>query len=94
MRGDGFSNGFACDGFLGIVSEAFDDKVNSGVVGTEGAGLIAKSGGGDEMNGLGCISGVFSTAIELVKFLARTSPRRERNTTISYAYSTKLQSCS
>ena len=85
MRGDGFSDGFACDGFLGIISEAFDDKVNCGVVGTAGAGLIAQSGGGDEMNGRGCVSGVFSTAIELVKFLARTSPRRKRNTTINYA---------
>ena len=71
MRGDGF----ACDGFLG---EAFDDKANSGVVGTAGAGLIAQSGGGDEMNGRGCVSGVFSTAIELVKFLTRTSPIEEK----------------
>ena len=78
MRGDGF----ACNSFFEIVSEAFDEKANSGVFGTAGAGLIAKSGGGDEMNGRGCISGISPTVIELVKFLARTSPKRERNTAI------------
>jgi len=76
VRGDSFPDGFVCNVFFGTISDTFSDKDKSGVVGTVAAdeeGLIAQSGGGDEINGRGLVAGISSIAIEFVKLLARIS---------------------
>ena len=70
--------GFTCKAVLCTTSEIFGDKVSSGVVGTaaaDEAGLIAQSGGGDEINGRGCVS---SIVIVFIKLLARFSPTENK----------------